>query len=145
MQLDFGTFVGDVEILTSLRPIPRVSYVMDYIKAYYLSENEVDSFIQRHRTVSRISRFALVLLIHTSDLQRTTNLQHHFVGARCQAWQEGARGPRSPPGRASENVERCRKNEICNYVLYTQATNDMRLNRVASLGLKQNEIKVGVI
>ena len=136
MQLDFGTFVGDVEILTSLRPIPRVSYVMDYIKAYYLSENEVDSFVQRHRTVSRISGVLRVLLIFTADLQRATNFQHHFVGARRQAWQEGAHGPGSSPGRADENVGRCRKNEICNSVLYTYAAKDAPFGRVASLGLK---------
>lgn len=35
--------------LTDLRPIPDKEFVETYIKAYYLTENDMEQFIKNHR------------------------------------------------------------------------------------------------
>lgn len=54
MQLDFQQFLMKLEKLTDLRPIPDKEFVETYIKAYYLTENDMEQFIKNHR-VSMVS------------------------------------------------------------------------------------------
>lgn len=49
MQLDFQQFLMKLEKLTDLRPIPDKEFVETYIKAYYLTENDMEQFIKNHR------------------------------------------------------------------------------------------------
>lgn len=56
MQLDFQQFLMKLEKLTDLRPIPDKEFVETYIKAYYLTENDMEQFIKNHR-VSSSARF----------------------------------------------------------------------------------------
>lgn len=52
MQLDFQQFLMKLEKLTDLRPIPDKEFVETYIKAYYLTENDMEQFIKNHRVSS---------------------------------------------------------------------------------------------
>ncbi|XP_056274549.1 syndetin isoform X2 [Pseudoliparis swirei] len=52
MQLDFQQFLMKLEKLTDLRPIPDKEFVEIYIKAYYLTENDMEQFIKNHREYS---------------------------------------------------------------------------------------------
>lgn len=49
MQLDFQQFLMKLEKLTDIRPIPDKEFVETYIKAYYLTENDMESWIKEHR------------------------------------------------------------------------------------------------
>lgn len=52
MQLDFQQFLTKLEKLTDLRPVPDKEFVETYIKAYYLTENDMEQFIKNHREYS---------------------------------------------------------------------------------------------
>ncbi|XP_072029065.1 syndetin-like isoform X2 [Amphiura filiformis] len=52
MQLDFQQFLLKLETLTEIRPIPDKEYVETYVKAYYLSEADMESWIKEHREYS---------------------------------------------------------------------------------------------
>ncbi|XP_029022933.1 syndetin isoform X3 [Betta splendens] len=52
MQLDFQQFLMKLDKLTDLRPIPDKEFVETYIKAYYLTENDMEQFIKNHREYS---------------------------------------------------------------------------------------------
>ncbi|XP_061412069.1 syndetin isoform X1 [Lethenteron reissneri] len=52
MQLDFQQFLLKLERLTDLRPIPDKDYVETYIKAYYLTEGDMERWIKEHREYS---------------------------------------------------------------------------------------------
>ena len=49
MQLDFHQFLMTLEKLTDIRPIPDKEFVETYIKAYYLTENDMERWIKEHR------------------------------------------------------------------------------------------------
>ena len=49
MQLDYQQFLSKLGKLTELRPIPDHDYVETYIKAYYLTEGDMEKWIQEHR------------------------------------------------------------------------------------------------
>ena len=49
MQLDYQQFLTKLGKLTELRPIPDHEYVETYIKAYYLTESDMECWIQEHR------------------------------------------------------------------------------------------------
>ncbi|XP_031783966.1 syndetin isoform X2 [Nasonia vitripennis] len=52
MQLDFTQFVAKFETITALRPMPHQEFVTTYIKAYYLPESSIESWIRDHsRTI----------------------------------------------------------------------------------------------
>lgn len=48
MQLDFTQFLSKFEKISSLRPVPHKEYVENYVKAYYLPENELEKWIKEH-------------------------------------------------------------------------------------------------
>lgn len=60
MQLDFQQFLMKLEKLTDMRPIPDKDFVETYIKAYYLTENDMEQFIKNHRV-----RNSIMLIIHS--------------------------------------------------------------------------------
>ncbi|XP_014216475.1 syndetin [Copidosoma floridanum] len=67
MLLDFTQLVSKFEGMTSLRPMPHQDFVSTYIKAYYLPELNVESWIKNHTMLeSPISKFALTLSVSTS-------------------------------------------------------------------------------
>lgn len=49
MQLDYQQFLSKLGMLTDLKPIPDHDYVETYIKAYYLTESDMEKWIQEHR------------------------------------------------------------------------------------------------
>ena len=49
MHLDFQQFLMKLEKLTDIRPIPDKEFVETYIKAYYLTENDMERWIKEHR------------------------------------------------------------------------------------------------
>jgi hypothetical protein len=48
MQLDFTQLISKFETITSIRPMPHLEYVALYIKAYYLPESAMESWIKTH-------------------------------------------------------------------------------------------------
>lgn len=48
MQLDFIQFLSKLEKLTSVRPIRGRDYVENYVKAYYLPEAALESWVREH-------------------------------------------------------------------------------------------------
>ncbi|XP_068940586.1 syndetin isoform X1 [Petaurus breviceps papuanus] len=52
MQLDFQQFLMKLEKLTDIRPIPDKEFVETYIKAYYLTENDMERWMKEHREYS---------------------------------------------------------------------------------------------
>lgn len=55
MQLDFQQFLIKLEKLTDIRPIPDKEFVETYIKAYYLTENDMERWIKDHRVRRGVS------------------------------------------------------------------------------------------
>jgi hypothetical protein len=50
MALDLKVLQGELERITNLRPLPKVAYVDEYIKAFYLSEEMAIPWIKQHQT-----------------------------------------------------------------------------------------------
>lgn len=57
MQLDFSQFLSKLKKLTSIRPIPGTEYVEHYIKAYYLQEAALESWVREHNVSSHKFNF----------------------------------------------------------------------------------------
>lgn len=71
MQLDFQQFIIKLEKLTDLRPIPGREYVETYVKAYYLPEAQLESWIADHKEYSGRQLLGLVQCIgHISKKTR---------------------------------------------------------------------------
>ncbi|EFO24917.2 hypothetical protein LOAG_03569 [Loa loa] len=49
MQLDFQQLIAKLEQLVDFMPIPHKAYVENYIKAYYLPESSMESWVLQHR------------------------------------------------------------------------------------------------
>lgn len=61
MQLDFQQFLMKLEKLTDIRPIPDKEFVETYIKAYYLTENDMERWIKEHRVRVKLAFFYCLL------------------------------------------------------------------------------------
>lgn len=48
MQLDYQQFISKLEELSRLSPAPNKSFVENYLKAFYLSEDDFDSWKEKH-------------------------------------------------------------------------------------------------
>jgi hypothetical protein len=48
MQLDFTQFASKLEKIAELRPIPGRDFVEQYIKAYYLPDTALETWIRDH-------------------------------------------------------------------------------------------------
>lgn len=71
MQLDFQQFLIKLEKLTDLRPIPGREFVETYVKAYYLPETQLESWIADHKEYSSRQLMGLVQCIgHISKKMR---------------------------------------------------------------------------
>ncbi|XP_063098767.1 syndetin isoform X3 [Cavia porcellus] len=64
MQLDFQQFLMKLEKLTDIRPIPDKEFVETYIKAYYLTENDMERWIKEHRVRMEYSTKQLTNLVN---------------------------------------------------------------------------------
>ncbi|XP_031783963.1 syndetin isoform X1 [Nasonia vitripennis] len=64
MQLDFTQFVAKFETITALRPMPHQEFVTTYIKAYYLPESSIESWIRDHSEYSPKQLIGLVTCIN---------------------------------------------------------------------------------
>ncbi|KAK6190358.1 hypothetical protein SNE40_002246 [Patella caerulea] len=60
MQLDFQQFLIKVDQIIDIKPIPEREFVETYIKAYYLPESQLESWIQDHKEYSSKQLLALV-------------------------------------------------------------------------------------
>ncbi|XP_065839973.1 syndetin-like isoform X2 [Oscarella lobularis] len=60
MQLDFQQFLVKLEQLTNIRPIPDKQYVETYIKAYYLTEADLEQWLRTHKEYSNKHLTSLV-------------------------------------------------------------------------------------
>lgn len=60
MQLDFQQYLMKLERLTDLRPIPDREFVETYVKAFYLTENEMERWIREHKEYSTKQLTSLV-------------------------------------------------------------------------------------
>ncbi|KAJ8954131.1 hypothetical protein NQ318_005725 [Aromia moschata] len=60
MQLDFTQFLSKFEKISSLKPVPHKEYVENYVKAYYLPEQELEKWIREHKEYSSKHLFGLV-------------------------------------------------------------------------------------
>ncbi|XP_035688646.1 syndetin-like isoform X2 [Branchiostoma floridae] len=61
MQLDFQQFLMKLEKLTDLRPIPDREFVEVYVKAYYLTDADMERWIRDHREYSTKQLTGLVM------------------------------------------------------------------------------------
>ena len=52
MQLDFQQFIIQIEKLVNIRPIPEREFVDTYIKAFYMSEADIEPWLRDHRMYS---------------------------------------------------------------------------------------------
>lgn len=60
MQLDFTQFLTKFEKISSLKPVPHKEYVENYVKAYYLPDNELEKWIKEHKEYSSKHLLGLV-------------------------------------------------------------------------------------
>ncbi|XP_054267533.1 syndetin-like [Macrosteles quadrilineatus] len=60
MQLDWTQLVSQVEKMCSLRPIPHRELVDAYVKAYYLPESALETFVREHNEYSSKQMLALI-------------------------------------------------------------------------------------
>lgn len=56
MQLDLTQLVSKLEAMSSLKPVPHKEFVETYVKAYYLSEPTLETWVKDH-TVSNYKSF----------------------------------------------------------------------------------------
>lgn len=79
MQLDFQQFLMKLEKLTDIRPIPDKEFVETYIKAYYLTENDMERWIREHRVRAGVRLCSFPLCC--SCLTQESNTKK-----RCLGW-----------------------------------------------------------
>ncbi|EJW85892.1 hypothetical protein WUBG_03197 [Wuchereria bancrofti] len=72
MQLDFQQLIAKLEQLVDFMPIPYKAYVENYIKAYYLPESSMESWILQHREYTTNQIITLLnVATHISKKART--------------------------------------------------------------------------
>ena len=62
MQLDFRHFVMKLERIAEIKPLPYQDHVINYIKAYYIPEAELEPWVKIH-TVIKLGYCQTFLLI----------------------------------------------------------------------------------
>uniref|UniRef100_A0A914ED59 Coiled-coil domain-containing protein 132 n=1 Tax=Acrobeloides nanus TaxID=290746 RepID=A0A914ED59_9BILA len=60
MLLDFQQLIGEMESMAGLRPLPHKSYVEEYIKAYYLPESNLETWMVQHQEYTNNQLVALL-------------------------------------------------------------------------------------
>ncbi|MCP9258907.1 hypothetical protein DINM_001377 [Dirofilaria immitis] len=72
MQLDFQQLIVKLEQIVDFMPIPHKAYVESYIKAYYLPESSMESWILQHREYTMNQIITLLnVATHISKKART--------------------------------------------------------------------------
>ncbi|XP_038044483.1 syndetin-like [Patiria miniata] len=86
MQLDFQQFLLKLEKLTEVRPIPDKEFVETYVKAYYLSEADMEQWIKDHREYSAKQLLSLVTCAVSSKKarQRLTGIVEELERTRAR-------------------------------------------------------------
>lgn len=51
MQLDFRQFVMKLERISELKPMPHQDHVVNYVKAYYIPEAELEQWVKIHTVI----------------------------------------------------------------------------------------------
>lgn len=77
MQLDYQQFLMKLDSIMDLKPIPEKEFVEGYIKAYYLPESQLDSWLQDHKEYSNKQLLALINSvdhINKKSRQRLVNI-----------------------------------------------------------------------
>ena len=82
MQLDFRHFVMKLERIAELKPLPYQDHVVNYVKAYYIPEAELEHWVKVHpvsivhvlprlerRRTIKLTRFSWVGLIEGCIIQ----------------------------------------------------------------------------
>lgn len=67
MQLDFTQLGSKVEKICSLRPLPHREFVENYIKAYYLVEDQLEAWIKEHREYTSKQLLSLVSCVCSNN------------------------------------------------------------------------------
>lgn len=60
MQLDFTQLQSKFEKISGIRPMPHKEYVEAYVKAYYLTETDLEKWIREHSEYSSKHMLSLV-------------------------------------------------------------------------------------
>lgn len=51
MQLDYRQFTVKLEKMSELKPLPYQEYVMQYVKAFYIPELDLETWVKQHNEV----------------------------------------------------------------------------------------------
>lgn len=62
MQLDYTQLMSKLEVLSSIKPMPKRDFVEAYVKAFYLPESTLQSWIQTH-TVYKVNIVEIVFVL----------------------------------------------------------------------------------
>lgn len=73
MQLDYQQFLSKFEELSKLSPAPNKSFVENYLKAFYLSEDDFDSWKEKHPeyTEKQLQSLLSCIVLATSRSKRS--------------------------------------------------------------------------
>ncbi|XP_062608119.1 syndetin-like isoform X1 [Saccostrea cucullata] len=85
MQLDYQQFLMKLDAIIDLKPIPEKDFVESYIKAYYLPEDQLDSWLQDHKEYSNKQLLALINSvdhINRKSRQRLINIVEEMDRSR---------------------------------------------------------------
>lgn len=85
MQLDYQQFLMKLDSIMDLKPIPEKEFVEGYIKAYYLPESQLDSWLQDHKEYSNKQLLALINSvdhINKKSRQRLINIVEEMDRSR---------------------------------------------------------------
>lgn len=53
MQLDFRQFVMKLERIAEIKPMPHQDHVVNYVKAFYIPEAELEQWVKLHTVLSK--------------------------------------------------------------------------------------------
>ena len=61
MQLDYRQFVLKLEKICQIKPLPHQDHVIQYVKAYYIPEAELESWVKYHPVSASESQLLFIL------------------------------------------------------------------------------------
>ncbi|XP_072179287.1 syndetin-like [Diadema setosum] len=84
MQLDFQQFLIKIEGIAQVKPVPDRDFVEAYVKAYYLSETDIELWVKEHKEYSAKQLSSLVSCAVSSkkSRQRILNAIEDFEKSR---------------------------------------------------------------
>lgn len=87
MLLDFEYLSRNLEVFSSMKPIPYRIYVEEYIKAFYLPENCMDDWIGKHPVsypYQVISEIFLLIIFQEYSISQISSLLNSSVAKRAK-------------------------------------------------------------